>query len=313
MLIVQENFPLFERGYHAPGIVIASAAVLNGGNEVWVDRSPQQQHPLYFDDDGVIIVQVCMAGSNNVFKFTKDSVTRLSHVGALIDLCWWDTVPLAEGEEHKPTHWPKGVKVVGTPWILKDPYAKNDVGSEADWVFEDKTHAVVEEQWQEHHATRFKAENQGDPLIQFRPHGLQVLTEEKVRKCFGLFQGELATIRFWKDLNSAITFGTLKFRRHLIEWRGDVSFSTGEANLRFNAKPVDVVVAGEFVYSAIDGGVLQQGSERLGILGDGCLSVSQYLRAMAESERNAFWSSRRHEPLPFPKPRTSKRGIFGKR
>lgn len=311
MQVFQNNFPFFEHEF-GPGIVISSCAALKGGGETWTDPAPSFQMPLFWDANGVIDVTVSHEGGNNVFRFTKDSVTRVSRVGALLDLCWWDIVPLAEGEEHKPHLWPSGSKVVGTPWILKDPYAITDVGFEADWVFEDKTLAIVEEQWQEHHATRFKTENQGDPVIQFRPQGLQIRTEEKARKCFGLFQGEPGIIRFWKDLNSFITWGTLKFRRHLIEWRGEESSRAGAVDLHFNVKPADVVVAGEFVYSAAGGAFRQQVSDPIGAMTGG-LSVSQYMRALAEMERKTLKANRWQDPIPFPKPRTSKRGIFGKR
>lgn len=312
MQVYQDNLPLFEHQF-GPGIVISSCATLKGGDETWTDLPPAMQMPLFFDPNGVIKVTVIHEGGNNVFRFTKDSVTRVSRVGALLDLCWWDIVPLAKDEEHKSNLWPSGSKVVGTPWILKDPYAITDVGFEPDWVFEDRTLAIVEEQWQDDHVVRFKAANEGEPVVKFRPRGVEIRNKE-VKKCFGLFQGEPGMICFWEDLDSAITWGTVKIRRHSIDWHGDVSFGNGRSYVKLVSLTADVGLSGEFIYNCLNHAERQTVLDPIGVLGGaGGLSVSQYMRALAEMEHKTLKANRRQEPLPIPKPRTSKRGIFKKR
>lgn len=313
-MIYQNNFPMFLKREPEEGVMI-SAVKLVGDDSTWHDFDVKTQSRLVYDADGRIEVVVSYEGCNNTFEFTKDSVKRLSHRGALLDLCWVDFVDLAEGEVQSIT-CPDGVKAVGTPWILARPSDVHDVGREADWVFEDKTMALVKEQWREEIVARFCEENREGPRYWCDVRAIALFVKEKerhVKKCFGLFQGVPPQIRFWTDNYSAVTWGSITFRRHTLDWSGEIDGENGTVSLRVKTPGVEVELAVQMTAVVLGGDSRRLGDARLAVMGARALNPADYVRAIAEMEAASYKARRRNYKPPHPTPRTSKRGIFSKR
>lgn len=309
--MISQNFPFSTKTGVDEGIMITAVTTVGSGIE-WHEIRPVQQQRLIYDDTGRIEATIVFKGSVNTFLFTKDSVTRLKHVGALLDLCWVDFVELAEGEA-QPKLSPQGVKVVGAPWILAHPEEEHDVGREADWVFEDQTMSLVKEQWREDAVERFIEENQGGPRYwaDVVGIGLFVVEEEKhVNKCFGLFQGVPPQIRFWSDNYSAVTWGSIRFRRHTLRWSGEIDGKDGSVSLMVKIPGVEVELLVEMNAAVLGGDANRLRKGSVAVAGDRGLNPRDYIRAIAEIESRSYHVYKNDYKPPYPTPRTNKRSIF---
>lgn len=312
-MICQTYFPFFPKEVSGDGIIITAVSVVDA-NPTWLDYGVKSQTRLVYDTEDRIEVEVQHAGAVNTFEFTRDSVKRLNYRGALLDLCWVDFVELAEGEVQSD-FCPEGVKVVGTPWILSHPINATEVGREPDCVFEDKTHEHVKEQWQPEFVNRFLKQNENGARYRYKVRVIALFEKQKeeyVKKCFGLFQAELPKISFWSDGFSAVTWGSIKFRRHTLNWSGDIDDKNGGVTLTVTSPDFEIRIGGEFEYEVI-GGDANRRDVGLLVGGLGSTVVADFVRAMAAVEAASYKNRRLECRQSYPTPRTNKRGIFSKR